>query len=294
LKYETKKRRNKVPGEVYGGMKARYVNPYTDFSFKKLFGEEANKDLLIDFLNELLPVEHKIVELTFKNTEQWGNLAAERRAIFDLHCQNASGDRFIIEMQKAKIKFFKDRAMFYTTFPVREQAERGEWDFKLHPIYCVALLDFKYDENRERKDFISNVQLKDQYCQVFYDKLAYIFIEMPRFTKGEYELETHFDKWLYFLKHLEDFEGIPGIFKEEVFVKAFQVAEIANFSPEQLARYEESLKVYRDLKGVVDTSFEEGKAEGKIEMAKELKQKGVDIHLIASVSGLAPEAVEKL
>jgi len=74
--------------------------------------------------------------------------------------------------------------------------------------------------------------LKDQYCQVFYNKLTYIFIEMPRFTKQEHELETHFDKWLYFLKHLEDFENIPGILNEEIFVKAFQVAEIANFTPE--------------------------------------------------------------
>jgi predicted transposase/invertase (TIGR01784 family) len=298
LKYEKKDRRKKIPQEVYASMKARYVNPYTDFGFKKLFGEEANKDLLKDFLNELLPPEHKIVELNFKNTEQWGAVVADRKAIFDIHCENATGERFIIEMQKAKIKFLKDRAMFYTTFPIREQAEKGEWDFKLNPIYCVALLDFKYDENREKKDFIRNVQLKDQYCQIFYDKLTYIFIEMPRFTKEENELETHFDKWIYFLKHLEDFEKIPGILKEEIFEKAFQVAEIANFTPEQLAQYEESLKTYRDLKGVVDTSYEEGKAEGKIEMARqmarELKKKGIDIHIIAAASGLSKEEIEKL
>ncbi|MGD2086940.1 MAG: Rpn family recombination-promoting nuclease/putative transposase [Candidatus Aminicenantes bacterium] len=279
-------------------MKARYVNPYTDFGFKKLFGEEANKDLLKDFLNELLPVQHKIVQLNFKNTEQWGAAAADRKAIFDIHCENANGERFIIEMQKAKIKFLKDRAMFYTTFPIREQAEKGEWDFELNPIYCVAILDFKYDENREKKDFIRNVQLKDQYCQVFYDKLTYVFIEMPRFTKEEHELETHFDKWLYFLKNLEDFENIPKILKEKIFEKAFHVAEIANFTPEQLAQYEESLKNYRDLKGVVDTSYEEGKAEGivegKVEMAKKLKKEGIDIHIIAAASGLSEEEIEKL
>ncbi len=287
-------------------MKARYVNPYTDFGFKKLFGEEANKDLLKDFLNELLPTEHKIVTLNFKNTEQWGAVAVERKAIFDIHCENANGERFIIEMQKAKIKFLKDRAMFYTTFPIREQAEKGEWDFKLNPIYCVALLDFKYDENRKKKDFIRNVQLKDQYCQVFYNKLTYVFIEMPRFTKKEPELETHFDKWLYFLKHLEDFENIPGILKEDIFVKAFHVAEIANFTPEQLARYEESLKAYRDLKGVVDTSYEEGKAEGivegkvegkiegKIEIALKMKKMGEPLEKISGYTGLSIEEINKL
>jgi predicted transposase/invertase (TIGR01784 family) len=279
-------------------MKARYVNPYTDFGFKKLFGEEANKGLLKDFLNELLPEDHQISELNFKNTEQWGDIAAERKAIFDLHCENANGERFIIEMQKAKLKFFKDRAMFYTTFPIREQAEKGEWDFKLSPIYCVALLDFKFDENREKKDFVSNVQLKDQYCQVFYNKLTYIFIEMPQFTKEEHELKTHFHKWLYFLKHLEDFQKIPEILKEEIFEKAFHVAEIANFTPAQLSQYEESLKTYRDLKGAFDTSYEEGKMEGKmegkIEIALKMKKQGEPAGKISEYTGLSIEKINQL
>ncbi|UCH96559.1 MAG: Rpn family recombination-promoting nuclease/putative transposase, partial [Candidatus Aminicenantes bacterium] len=206
------------------------------------------------------------------------------------------------ELQKAKIKFLKDRAMFYTTFPIREQAEKGEWDFKLNPIYCVAIMDFKYDENREKKDVIRNVQLKDQYCQVFYDKLTYVFIEMPRFTKKEHELETHFDKWLYFLKHLEDFENIPGILQEKIFEKAFHVAEIANFTPKQLAQYEESLKNYRDLKGVVDTSYEEGKADGKaegrnerdIEIALKMKKMEEPLEKISDYTGLSIEEIEKL
>jgi predicted transposase/invertase (TIGR01784 family) len=287
-------------------MKARYINPYTDFGFKKLFGEEASKDLLIDFLNQLLPSQHKIVELSFKNPEQLSAIKIERKAIFDIHCENDKGDRFIVEMQKAKIKFFKDRAVFYTTFPIREQAEKGDWDFKLTPIYCVALLDFTFDESREKKEFVSNVQLKDQFCQVFYNKLTYIFIEMPRFKKQEHELETHFDKWLYFLKHLEDFEEIPDILKEDVFVRGFKIAEIANFDEKQLAEYEDSLKVYRDLKGVVDTSFEEGKIEGKIEgieegkkeeklnMAKKSLQEGLSVEMISKITGLSKEEIERL
>ena len=117
---------------------------------------------------------------------------------------------------------------------------------------------------------------------------------MPRFTKEEHELKTHFDKWLYFLKHLEDFENIPGILKENIFEKAFHVAEIANFTPEQLAQYEESLKTYRDLKGVVDTSYEEGKIEMAREMARKLKEEGIEIHIISAASGLSKEEIEKL
>lgn len=283
-------------------MKAKYVNPYTDFGFKKLFGEEANKDLLIDFLNQLLPVEHTIVDLTFKNTEQLSDIRSDRRAIFDIHCENERGDKFIVEMQKAKIKFFKDRSVFYTTFPIKEQAEKGDWDFKLKPIYCVAILDFEFDDDREQKTYVSDVQLKDQYCQVFYNKLKYIFIEMPRFKKREDELGNHFDKWLYFLKHLESFETIPDILKEEVFLKGFEVAEIANFDEKQLAEYEDSLKIYRDLKGVVDTSYEEGEKvgiekgieKGIMKVAKELKKEGIDIEIIVKSTGLSKEEIEEL
>jgi predicted transposase/invertase (TIGR01784 family) len=295
-------------------MKARYINPYTDFGFKKLFGEEGSIDLLMDFLNELLPIEHKIVYLTFSNPEQLGAVAAARKAIFDIHCEDEKGQKFIVEMQKAKIKFFKDRAVFYTTFPIREQAEKGEWDFRLTPIYCVAILDFTFDEARDQKDYITNVNLKDQYCQVFYDKLTYVFVEMPRFTKTEQELQSHKEKWLYFLKNLEDFEDTPDILKEDVFIKGFEIAEIANFDARQLAEYEESLKVYRDLKGVVDTSFEEGLEEGvmigeerglkkgrtegkkeeKIEIARMMKTKKYKVKEIAELTGLTPGEIEKL
>jgi predicted transposase/invertase (TIGR01784 family) len=164
-------------------LKAKYINPYTDFGFKKLFGEEGNKDLLIDFLNQLLPSKHTITNLSFRNPAQLSDITSQRNGIFDIYCQNEKGDRFIVEMQKAKLNFFKDRTVFYTTFPIKEQAEKGDWDFKLSPVYCVALLDFIFDDTREQKNHISHVQLKDQFCQIFFDKLAYIFIEMPRFTK---------------------------------------------------------------------------------------------------------------
>jgi len=275
-------------------VKAKYINPYTDFGFKKLFGEEANKDLLIDFLNQLLPDKHKIVNLTFKSPEQLGDINSDRRAIFDIHCQNDKGDRFIVEMQKAKHQFFKDRSIFYTTFPIRDQAEKGDWNFELNPVYCVAILDFVFDDDRKQKNHVSHVQLKDQYCQTFYNKLTYIFIEMPRFVKEENELETHFDKWLYFLKHLEDFENIPGILNEEVFVKAFEIAKIANFNEKELDQYENSLKYYRDLKGVIDTSFYDGRKSREIEIARQSLKEGLSIELISKLTGLSKDEIEKL
>jgi len=279
-------------------LKAQFINPYTDFGFKKLFGEEASKDLLIDFLNQLLPAKHRIVELSFKNSEQQAENKNNRKAIFDLHCQNDRGDRFIVEMQKAKIKFFKDRALFYSTFPIKEQAEKGEWDFKLNPVYCVAILDFVFDDNRQKKNHITNIQLKDQFCQTFYDKLTFIYIEMPRFQKEEHQLENRFDKWLYFLKYLEDFDHIPAIFEEEVFLKGFEIARIANYNEKEMAEYENSLKYYRDLKGVVDNSYEEGLEEGKevnqLAVIKNSLKEGLDIDLISRITGVPVEEIKRI
>ena len=180
----------------------KYVNPFTDFGFKKLFGSEPNKDLLIDFLNQLLPPQHQIQELTYARNEQVGRNDFDRRAIFDLCCTSPSGERFIVEMQRAKQNYFKDRSVFYATFPIQEQAPRGDWNYQLAPVYLVGILDFVFAEDKDDTEVCHRVQLKDQINRVFYEKLTLIYLEMPKFTKTEDELETPFDKWLYVLKHL--------------------------------------------------------------------------------------------
>ncbi len=270
---------------------SKYINPYTDFGFKKLFGEEANKDLLIDFLNQLLPAHHQIASLDFRNPEILGEMKHERKAIFDIHCEAKSGEKFIVEMQKAKVNFFKDRSLFYATLPIREQqAKKGDWDFGLTPVYMIAILDFQYDENEERQKFFRSVNLKDQDGDVFYDKLTFKFIQMPLFTKGEDELESHFDKWIYFLKKLESFDEIPKILDEAIFEKAFEVAEVAKMTPQQYEQYQESLLTYIEVKEVVKTA----KDDGKREVAKELKELGVDISIIIKSTGLSSSEIDEL
>jgi len=269
---------------------AKYINPYTDFGFKKLFGEGGNKDVLIDFLNQLLPAHHQIANLNFRNVENLADLSAERKAIFDIHCKAVSGERFIVEMQKAKVKYFKDRSLFYVTFPIREQAQTGEWNFRLEPIYFVAILDFEYDEAEERRKFRRDVALKDQDGDVFFDKLHFKFLQMPLFNKKENELETKFDKWCYFLKNLESFDHIPNILNEPIFQKAFGTAALASLSAEQRDRYEQSLIQYRDLKSALETAVEER----EIEIAITAIRKGLDNEFISELTGLTVEQIEGL
>jgi predicted transposase/invertase (TIGR01784 family) len=252
---------------------SKYINPYTDFGFKKLFGEEGNKDLLIDFLNELLPHKHQIADLTFENVEILPDTEMERKAFFDIHCTAISGERFNVEMQKAKVKHFKDRALFYTTFPIRDQAKQGKWNFKLNAVYFVAVLDFWY-EMEDEAIFRRDVHLKDQANQTFSDKLNFIFLQMPAFQKTETQLETRFDKWAYFLKNLESFENIPQILNEPIFSKAFATAEMAKMHPQQRNAYAKSKLDYIGIIEVANTAKEEGRELGREEGREQGREQG--------------------
>jgi predicted transposase/invertase (TIGR01784 family) len=282
-------------------MKAKYVNPFTDFGFKKIFGEEASKPMLIDFLNAILPETNKIVDLSFKNTEQLGQLEQDRKAIYDIYCESEKGEKFIVELQKAKQNYFKDRTVYYSTFPIREQAEKGEWYFNLKAVYCIGILDFTFDDYEtepEKSEVVHTIKLKNQFGKIFYDKLTFIYLEMPNFNLNENQLKTRLDKWLYFIKYLEDFQSIPTIIADEVFNKAFEKAEIAKFGAREIASYENSLKVYRDLKNVIDTAFDDGKnegrTEGKFEMARFMKTENEPIEKIIKYTGLTEDEIDQL
>jgi len=273
--------------------KDRYINPLTDFGFKKLFGTEPNKVLLIDFLNQILP-DRKIKDLSYSSGEKQGLTELDRKAIFDLYCIGDKGERFIVEMQKAKQNYFKDRSVFYASFPIQEQGKKNKWDYKLDPVYSVGILDFIFDDHKNEKELMHIVELKNQRCEVFYDKLKFVYIELPKFKKKEEELETHFDKWMYVFTHLSQLTDRPKKLQERIFTKLFEAAEIAKFTPKEREAYEESLKYYRDIKNVVDTSREEGREERSFEIAKELKSNGVSIEIIIQSTGLTKEEIENL
>lgn len=278
-------------------MQARFINPYTDFGFKKIFGEEASKPLLMDFLNAILPAHHQIAHLNFKNTEQLGSSDDERKAVYDIYCENEHGEKFIVELQKVKQKFFKERTLFYTTRPIQEQAEKGHWDYTLKAVYCIAILDFTFDDDEDEPqchEVMHTVQLKNQNNKVFYDKLTFIYFEMPNFTKQEHELSNQLDKWLFFIKHLEELQHIPLIFRNNhIFDHAFETAELAKFNPHERSKYENSLKQYRDLFAVTQTAQEQGRLEGKLDVAVNLYQMGLSLQQIQQATGLSIEEIQR-
>ncbi len=281
--------------------KEKYINPFTDYGFKRLFGEEPNKDLLLDFLNELLKdQEGKITELSYLPNEKLPISVSDRRAIFDIYCTNEKGEQFIVEMQKAEQKFFKDRTIFYSTIPIQEQAKNKDrfWDFELKAIYTIGILDFVFEESEPNK-YRHDVKLTEQETQkVFYDKLASIYLEMPKFNKTEKELKTRFDKWMFVLKNLPKLDRIPVELKEKIFLKLFETAEIAKLNTDEYKQYEASVNAYRDILNIKRTTFEKGIEKGEVKkaerVAKEMLKDNEPIIKIIKYTGLTEKEIKEL
>ena len=224
--------------------------------------------------------------------------------ISKVSCVNSTGEYFMVELQKAKHNFFKYRNEFYSTFPIQQQAERGDWNFKLAAVYTIGILDFVFDEDESqgRHEVVHRVQLKNQHHQVFYDKLTFIYLTLPNFTKTVDELDTLQDKWFYVFRHLHELDEIPPRLRERVFLSLFEKARIARFQPEERDAYESSLKYYRDLKNVIDTARDEGREEGREEgrldekrnLAIRMIRREMSDEDIAELTGLSMDVIAEI
>ena len=288
-------------------MPGKYINPYTDFGFKRIFGQEAHKDILIAFLNSLLPERHQIAGLRFRNTEMTPARAKIYVPTLDLYCESPSGERFIVEMQQKNQLFFMDRSVFYAACAIREQYELGQQDYRLAAVYFVGIMDFVYRIEGSEPELVKEVSLKDRRGFEMYDKLRMYFLQMPLFTKAEGELATPFDKWLYFLKNLPGLDHIPAVLGEPVFEKAFRIAEFARMTADEEWAYFRACDALRDSKTLVVNARAEGLAEGKAEglaegraegiakekqeTARKMKSLGMTVGNIAAVTGLPEEQI---
>ena len=283
----------------------RYINPYTDFGFKKLFGTPLNKDLLISFLNSLFQGEKsEIVNVKYLNAEHLGDAYGDRRAIFDVYCQTDDGGRFIVEMQKAEQSYFKDRSLYYSTFAIREQAPKGIWDYHLEDVYTIGLLNFRFPDGEYPEDsFRHEIKLKDvEDNHVFYNKLTFVYLEMPKFSLEEDQLVTMFDKWMFALKNMWRLLERPKALQDRIFDRLFEQAEISKYSEADRRRYEESKKEYWDYYSTVKTAEQKGEAKGRAEgreeanrsNARKMKSLGIETSVISQVTGLTAAEIAQL
>ena len=316
---------------------SNYINPFIDYGFKKLFATEANKDLLISFLNAVMDgTADPVVDLVYKNVEQIGEFNGTRANYFDVYCQTQAGRRFIVEMQNSWKPFFKDRTVYYAAKPIRDQGLKEikdsvkghslepeldgkkprKWNYRLNEVYLIAIMNFTFTKKEYGPDsYFHKVMLSDvDDHHVFYDKLTFYYVEMPKLDQIKLDLATPRERWIYALYHLWRYNDYPAELEEDVFHKLYEEADYANFSEDEQLEYERSSKVYLDTYNEIEGGrilgreegyqwgFEEGEAEGRAkgeaegrakgeaealaEVARKMKEAGLDAETILQITGV--------
>ena len=295
----------------------KYINPFTDYGFKKIFGDTENTELLRSLINplfypllnslflrslinDILGLEGKdqIETIIFKNGELLPDSPDDRKAIFDLYCTDEKGSEFIVELQKVHQEHFQSRALYYTTFPIQEQAIRGTWNFSLTPIYFIGLLNFEVERFKHTPQYLHHGKITDITSkEIMYDNLNMIYVEIPKLKKEKEELNSHLEWWLYVFQNLNRLQDVPQKLKGDVIEKAFEKAEFLKLPKAEQDKYHKNLKVYRDLINSIDTARKEGVEEGIEQGIKQIAKSLLDVldsETIALKTGLSVEEIEAL
>ena len=281
---------------------AKYINPFTDVGFKRIFGQELSKPLLLDFLNSLFEGEKRIVNLTFLDKEQPALFEEDRSLIYDIYCETDEGEKIIVEMQNKSQPYFKNRSIYYVSESIARQGERGSsWNYEIDSVYLVAFLNFSPLDFK--KQFRTDVVLAEKDTkEQFSDKLRMIYLQLPLFKKEAEDCENQVERWIYLLKNMETLNRLPWAAQSAVFKKLESIADVGGMTRAERLQYDEALKKYRDtisvFEGVRLEGRMEGNAEGRLEekiaIARNLKSMGMSISDVSKATGLSEEGIKVL
>ena len=280
----------------------KFVNPFTDIGFKRIFGQEVSKPLLLDFLNCLLKGERNITDLQFLDKEQPADYRDDRSLIYDIFCLTDTGEKIIVEMQNKEQPHFADRCLYYYSQAVSRQGERGaDWDYQIDAVYLVAFVNFNMEglANNFRTDV---VLMNKQRGIPFSDKERFIFLQLPVFKKDADECRDDFERWIYVLKNMEILDRMPWAAKDSVFRKLAEIGEVSNMTKDERLKYDAALRHYRDTLNVMRSAEDKGRQQGltegrqqaNIQTAKNLLAMGLSVDQIAKATGLNYEEIMKL
>ena len=297
---------------------AKFINPFTDVGFKRIFGQEFSKPLLLDFLNSLLEGEKHIVNLTFLDKEQPALYDEDRSLIYDIYCETDEGEHIIVEMQNKSQPYFKSRSIYYISESIARQGERGSsWNYAIDSVYLIAFLNFIPLDFKQQ--FRTDVVLAEKNTvDQFSDKLRMIYLQLPLFKKEADECENQVERWIYLLKNMETLSRLPWAAQSAVFKKLESIADVGAMSRDERLKYDEALRKYRDTISVFEGVRMDGRMEGrmegrkegrkegrmegrmegqrseKMENARKMKTYGLALDMIAEITGLSIEEVRGL
>ena len=276
----------------------KYINPFTDIGFKKIFGQEPSKPLLLDFLNNLLQEEREIIDISFLDKEQLPDIVEGRSVIFDILCKTSDDMNIIVEMQNREQPFFKKRSIYYTYKAIARQGEKGtKWNFKINSVYFVSFLNFRLDDiGKEFRTDVALMNIKSK--ELFSKDIRLIYLQLPYFNKSTDECENNFDRWIYVLKHMEALNRLPWVAQSPIFKRLAETAEICSLSAEERIKYDEAIQWYRDNAFLIEDAEEVGMQKGikkaTLDIAKKLKAIGTSSEDIQKATGLSMDEIENL
>ena len=301
----------------------RFADLRYDSAFKIVFGNPNNKGPMLGVINTLIPGLN-IVDFEFDDKEIPGYFIGDRKTVFDLMCHTEDRKQtFVIEMQFAGQKYFGDRALFYSTYPIREQLisidEEYRWrtdhikpkrrDYSLSPVYMISILNFDLPheaDNTEDSKFlrdglVSSYSLRGDLGggrDMMTDALHFVFLELTRFSvpfENPEWCKTTLEQIAYIFCYASKLEDIPESFKDNFIQQLLHSAEIANFTAEQRRNYDTEMTTEIDKLAQLDYQYDKGhdagKVEGKIEIVKKMLAKDMAIELICELTGLSKEDV---
>ena len=276
----------------------KFINPFTDIGFKRIFGQEISKPVLIAFLNALLKDEQHIVDLQYLDKEQPGDSADDKSLIYDVYCELDNGEHIIVEMQNKSQPYFKNRSVYYISRAISRQGEPGlEWRYDVKAVYLIALLNFKRDDIST--EFRTDVALMDMKNKtLFSDKVRLVYLQLPYFTKEVDDCDSIFEKLIFVLKHMDVLQRMPWLAQDAVFQKLASIADVASLNKQERLAYDENLRKYRDTIAVMEGQYLEGMEKGQLSEKKEtamrLRDMGLTIDQIAQGAGITVEEATKL
>ena len=298
----------------------KFIDPFTDWGFKRIFGQETSKELLINFLNDLLEGERHVTVLTLRDKEQLPETRDLRGIVYDIHCRTDTGERIIVEMQNHHQERFVDRSLYYASRSIVSQGETRDWGYRLEPVYTVCFMNFIIKGHGTLAKFRTDVTLADmEDGRTFSDRMRLVYLTLPLFRKGADECETNLERWIYTLKNMNKLEEIPFLADNPVFRHLADVADISALSQGERQRYDESIKIMRDHISAYETAINKGRREGEtkghakglaeglskgeekglarglkegtIQTARRMKIEGFSTELIAKITGLSSEEI---
>jgi len=284
----------------YDEQEIKYVNLLDDLGFKHVFGRDENKEILIAFLNEIIP-DKQIIDLEHIRNEQVPFDPETKASVFDLYCETQDGSRIVVELQREEQFDYIDRAIYYGAFPIQNQIAKGKKRYTFSAVYVINILNFNLVELRGDNNPVSTFRLKElKTNKILSHKYTLIFIELSKFAKRLEEIspDNILEGYLYFLRNMHNFKEQPKEFQQQIWDKLFNAARVAKMNRQERQAYIKKMNTERDRINQWEFAMEQAKTKGmaeeKMTIAKSMKLEGISVDIICKCTGLSIEEIENL